>query len=109
MTIELQSFSLQEVFCNWKLLVLSCMLLLMLLSLLGAFVYGNIVGFRVMKMVLRHEIDLTSVFSDNQYCLSCIFKVDSIRQPLFKGIVCLLIAFAIGIIVTLCYVIFLVK
>lgn len=101
MTIELCRFSFQEVFCDWRLAILFCLLLLMLLALLCAMVSGIIIGFRVMKMILHREIDMQSAVFDNQKFISGLLKSDSVRGVFVKGFKCILAALVIGIIATL--------
>ena len=109
MTIELCRFSLQDVFCSLKLTVLAILLLVMM-SLMGcSFVCGNIAGFRVWKLISRRELDLASAFVDNQNFFSRILRHESVRRPLVKGAVFLLMAIFIGFITMLYCVVFLTR
>ena len=109
MTIELCRFCWQDVFCNLKQALLLIFGLLIVSLLVCSFVYGNIAGFRVWKMISRCEIDLTSVFANDQNFVSRIFRYDCVRRPLIKGAVCCLMALVISAITMLYCVIFLAK
>lgn len=109
MTIELCRFSLQDVFCSLKLTVLAILLLVMMSLIVCSFVCGNIVGFRVWKLILRREFDLASAFVDNQNFISRILRHESVRRPLVKGVICLFVAVFIGFITMLYCVIFLTR
>ena len=109
MTIELCRFSLQDVSCSLKLTVLLILLLLMISLMVCSFVYGNIAGFRVWRMIACRKLDMTSAFGDNQNFVSRILSCDCVRRPLTKGAVCLLMMFVTGVITMLHCVIFLAK
>ena len=108
MTIELCRFSLQDVFSDWKLLVVLILLLSMMLSLIGSLVYWNILAFRIWKMISRREIDMALAIFDNQK-FSHIFGQGCLRCPLIKAVMCLLLAFFFGGITTAYCVIFLTR
>ena len=109
MTIELCRFSLQDIFCDLKLTLFLLLLLLMISSMACSFVYGNIAGFRVWKMISRHELDVTSAIVDNQNLIPRILSHDCVRRPLINGLAYLLMALVIGFTTMLYCVIFLAK